>query len=132
MFSCNRYETRRILEGRAVGAVRKYDPRMGCPHKTKAEIVLTSRFMPGLEGQSIPFSMAEITSVRPGTAAQFRKDDHIGQMDGYDNAAAWWTYFSNEMYRGIKDEEPLHHIQFRIIEMDKNPQTGGEAGNKKS
>jgi hypothetical protein len=131
MFSCNRYETRKILEGRATGAVRKYDPETGCPHKAKAEIVLTSRYMPGFEGQAIPFARAQVVSVRPGTAAQFRKDDMIGQMDGYGNAAAWWAYFSNEMYRGVKDDEQLHHIKFRIIEMDRNPQKGGEPGNKR-
>ena len=131
MFSCNRNETRRILEGKAVGAVRKYDPKVGCPHKPGSELILTSKFMPGFEGQSVPFAKAEITSVRPGTAAQFRKDDHIGQMDGYKNAAAWWAYFSGQMYAGIKDSEPLHHVQFRILEMDKDPQPGGQPGNKK-
>ena len=131
MFSCNRHETRRMLEGRAVGAVRKYDSAEGCPHKSGAEIVLTSRFMPGFEGQAVPFARAQVVTVRPGTAAQFRKDDHIGQMDGYENAAAWWAYFSGHMYRGVKDSEKLYHVQFRIIQMDKNPQKGGEAGNKK-
>lgn len=131
MFSCNNHETRRIQEGRAVGVVRRYDPKGGCPHKPGAEIVLTSRFMAGFENQAVPFAKAQVVSVRPGTAAQFRKDDHIGQMDGYDNAAAWWTYFSTNIEKGIKDGELLHHIQFRILEMDKNPQKGGRPGKKK-
>lgn len=121
MFSCNRYETRKILENKAVGVVRKYDPKMGCPHTIGSEIVLVSKFMPGFEGQSVPFAKAQIVSVRPGTAAQFRKDDHVGQMDGYSNAAAWWGYFSGQMYKGTKDSELLHHIQFRVTEVEKHP-----------
>jgi hypothetical protein len=108
--------------------VRKYDPKAGCPHKTGAEIVLTSKFMPGLEGQSVPFARAQVINVRPGTAAQFRKDDSIAQMDGFENAQSWWGYFSTQMYKGIGDDEQVHHIRFHIIEMDKSPQPGGEPG----
>ena len=124
MFSCNRHETRLIMEGHLTGAVRRYDNKMGCPHRPGAELVFTSPYMPGFEGQEVIIAKGRCMSVRPGTVAEFRKNDNIAHMDGFDNAISWHTHFSSQMYKGIRDTEPVFHLQVKVDEIEKNPKPG--------
>lgn len=120
MLGCTQYEARAIMDGRAVGIVRKYDTKMGCPHAPNSQIVLT------LEGndndgkkRQVAFAKATVISVRPGTVGRFRKDKMLAQQDGFDNEVAWYTHFSNMLYKGIGDDVKVHHITFRIEKMEK-------------
>ncbi|MBN2258209.1 MAG: hypothetical protein JW704_10345 [Anaerolineaceae bacterium] len=115
MFSCNRLETQLIMEGRASGVARKYGK--DCPHVVGAELVLTSDTLDG-SGRHIPFARATVTSVRPGTVGQFRKDKIQAEKDGYQSGEHWYGNL-RQMYRGLNDTDKMHHISFLIIEIDK-------------
>jgi hypothetical protein len=118
MFSCNRHETKQIMAGKADGATRKYDT---CPHKAGNEIVLTSKFLDRSE-RSIPFAKAIVTSVRPGTVGEFRRDQSVAEMDGYPNGEVWVGQM-RVMYPGLADADKLTHIRFRITELDRDAGT---------
>lgn len=115
MFALNRHETKQIMSGKASGAARKYDV---CPHKAGAEIVFTSKYL-DTSGRSIPFAKATISSVRPGTVGQFRRDQMVAAMDGYENGEHWFGMMSI-MYPGLQDSDEITHIKFRITEMDRD------------
>jgi len=51
--------------------------------------------------------------------AQFRKDKMLPQQDGFANGAVWHGHLA-QLYKGIKDDESVFHITFRIDEVDKN------------
>lgn len=116
MFALNRFETKQIMSGRAGGCARKYGDE--CPHKPGDEIVLSSRFLSPADN-SIPFAKAQVVSVRPGTVAEFRRNPMIAEMDGYPNGEVWFGQM-NVMYKGLKEDEKMHHIKFRILEIDKD------------
>jgi hypothetical protein len=122
MFDLNRFETKQIMEGRATGCTRKYGDV--CPHVPGAEIIFTSKFL-DLSGKSVPFARAQVVSVRPGTVGEFRRDSMIAEIDGYPNGEVWYGQMG-VMYKGVKDTDKMHHIKFRIIEIDKQAgRTGG-------
>lgn len=122
MFSCSRYETKLIMEGKATGFARKYPA--GCPHKRGDEIVLTSQYLDG-SGRNIPFAKVKVQTVRPGTASGFRRDPVIAEMDGYKNGEHWHGQMS-QMYAGLSIDEPMHHIKFSIVEIDKEAGRRGD------
>lgn len=115
MFSCTSRETRMAIEGKMAGAVRKYGKK--CPHKSGGMMTLTSKYLRGVGGKETPFATVVITSVRPGTVGQFRNDKQLPLTDGFANGVTWHTHLSM-IYRGIKDDEPVHHITFRIKEVE--------------
>jgi len=118
MFSCTRTETKLIMEEKAAGIVRRY-PKGECPYKVGDEIAFTSRFIPWMrDDKSVPFAKATITSLRPGTVDQFRKDNKMAEHDGFANGNTWHGHL-NQFYRGIKDGESVYHISFRLTEVDK-------------
>lgn len=120
MFSCTRTETRLIINGKSCGVVRRYDGK--CPHKAGSEIVFTSKFLPWLaqdDERSIPFAKGIVVSVRPGTVGGFRKDNTMAERDGFSNGAVWHGHL-NQHYRGIGDDVPVHHVTFKLEEVDKN------------
>ncbi len=121
MFSCNRHETNLIMQGKLGGAVRRYDKKMGCPHRAGADILITSKFTRENPGTDTPIAEGQIVSVRPGSVGDFRRNDTVAQIDGFPNAVAWHTYFSRHVYPGIKDTEPVHHIQMRVTKIEKKP-----------
>ena len=116
MLACNQFETRQIMEGVATGVTRKYHG--SCPHQVKGELVLTSRYLEPDGNRPIPFARATITSIRPGTAGQFRRDNIQAKKDGYQSGAHWFGNI-NRMYNGIKDSDEMHHLSFRIVQIDK-------------
>jgi len=118
MFSCNRHETRCFLEGRATGAVRRYSEDHGCPHEPGSEIVLTSPFLDG-KGTHIPFAKAVVISVRPGTLAQFARDEGIARMDGFRVAKEWESWVKKILYPGIHDDAKVYHLKLRLSDVDK-------------
>lgn len=126
MFSCNRHETRLLMENHLAGVVRRYSKDVGCPHVPGAQMVFTSRYMRGFEGQDVVVAKGRCVSVRPGTVGEFRKNDSIAHMDGFDNGVSWHTYFTTQMYKGIRDTEPVFHIQVKIDAIEKNPRPGAE------
>jgi hypothetical protein len=115
MLELNRWETKQVMSGRATGIVRKYDG--GCPHSPGGELILTSKYLDS-KSRNIPFAKAQVVTVRPGTVGQFRRDPMIAEMDGYANGEVWFGQMG-VMYRGIKNEEQVYHIKFRITEIDK-------------
>lgn len=115
MLTCNQYETKLIMDGSCDGIVRRYPD--GCPHSVKSEIVLTSKYLDGV--RNIPFARATITSIKPGTVAQFRRDNEQAKKDGYKSASHWFGNI-NRMYKGLRDDDSLHHLSFRIIQIDKD------------
>jgi len=119
MFSCNRYETKVIMDGKSSGMVRQYGDI--CPHEVGAEIVLTSSYLTQ-DGKALPFARATVTSVRPGSVGEFRRDPMLYETDGYKNGEHWFGNMS-QMYRGIKDTDKMFHISFRLIEIDKQAGT---------
>jgi hypothetical protein len=122
MFTCNRWETKVIMEGRASGCSRVYGN--GCPHRIGGELVLTSRYL-DLEGRDIPFAKAQVVSIRPGTVGEFRRDKMLAEIDGYANGEVWFGQM-NQMYKGLKDTDKVYHIKFRIIEIDKQAGRRGD------
>lgn len=116
MFSCTRTETRLIMESKAAGVVRRY-PVGKCPHKPGSQLVFTSPFFPGKEGKEFPFARATITSVRPGTVKQFRKDKMLPRMDGFANGAVWEGHLQ-QFYHGIGDDASVYHVSFKIDNID--------------
>jgi len=125
MFSCNRWETKQIMEGKACGVVRQYGE--SCPHLVGGEIVLTSAFL-DKSGREIPFAKAQVVSVRPGLAGEFRRDKMLVETDGYSNGEHWHGQM-RIMFGGIKDTDQLWHLTFRITEMDKQAGTRGDVMN---
>jgi len=118
MFSCTRTETRFVMEGKTAGAVRKY-PKGECPHKAGSQIAFTSKFLPWMEGdrKSVPFARGTIVSVRPGTVGSFRKDNRLAKQDGFANGNVWHGHLC-QLYDGIKDDESVYHITFRVDKVD--------------
>lgn len=118
MFSCTRHETHAFREGKAIGAVRRYDGPEGCPHEAGAEIMLSSKFIPGNPaGQEVVFAKAKVVSVRPGTVMQFRKDKMLAEQDGFGSSPSWHGHLVNILYKGIRDDAKVYHVTFRIEEM---------------
>ena len=116
MFTCNRFETKQIMEGKASGATRVYDK---CPHVVGATIILTSKYIDQSgQGRAIPFAKATIVSIRPGTVGQFRRDNEQAKRDGYGNGNHWLGQMQ-QMYRGLRETDPMDHISFKITEIDK-------------
>jgi hypothetical protein len=126
MFALTRLETQKIMQGLATGCIRNYGG--DCPHEVGNEIVLTSMYLDttGADRQ-IPFARAQVVSVRPGTAGEFRRDPIVAEMDGFENGEVLFGHL-NQMYRGVKETDRLHHIKFRVIEIDK---MAGRRGNVK-
>lgn len=125
MFSCTRSETRFIVEGKTAGAVRRY-PKGECPHRAGSQIVFTSKFLPWTpdDGKPVPFARGTIVSARPGTVGSFRKDNRLAEHDGFANGAVWHGHLC-QLYNGIKDDESVYHISFRIDEVDKVEKRAG-------
>lgn len=124
MFSCSRFETKQIQEGRATVITRRYDPTMGCPHEVGKQITLSSAYLDSHPGQEMPFAVATVVSIRPCNARELREDDLPGmkgapRTDGFPNGEAWFAHLGI-MYPGIGDDVPLHRIQFRIDDMEKD------------
>ena len=117
MFSCTRNETKLIQEGRATSVTRQYGK--SCPHEPGAQIVLTSRYVGPPDEGEIPFAVATITSVRPATIAEMRRDERLCKMDGFSGPAEWHGHFLR-MYPGAQDDTAVHRLQLRIDEMDKD------------
>jgi len=111
-------ETGLILEGKASGVVRRYGE--SCPHEPGNEIVFTSKYLAGTKDptQEVPFAKGQVVSVRPGTVGQFRKDKMLAEKDGYANGNVWYGHMS-QLYKGISDDTQVHHVSFRIVELDK-------------
>ena len=122
MFSCTRTETGFVMNGKTAGAVRRY-PEGDCPHAPGGQIIFSSKYLPWVPGnKSIVFAKGTIVSVRPGTVERFRKDNRLAEQDGFANAAVWHGHL-NQLYKGIKDDEFVYHITFRVDEVDKNAGT---------
>ncbi len=121
MFALNRFETKQVMAGRASGAARRYEE---CPHQVGNEMVLTSKYLDD-SGRSIPFARAIITSIRPGTAGQFRRDAVIAEKDGYKNGEHWFGNL-RQMYSGLRDNDKMFHLSFNIVEIDKQAGTRGD------
>lgn len=112
------------MTGMATGCTRKYGDN--CPHRPGAEIVFTSKSMDLTGGdRSIPFARAQVVTVRPGTVGEFRRDPMIAEMDGYENGEVWYGQMK-VLYGGLRDSEKMHHIKFRIIEIDKQAGRRGD------
>ena len=116
MFNCTRVETRSIMQGKASGVTRRY-PQGGCPHQTGSQLVFTTEFQ-SRDGRSVPFATATIISVRPSTIGELARDNVIVAKDGFSTGPEWKGHL-NQMYRGVSDGDSVHHISFRIDEMEK-------------
>lgn len=126
MLYCTGYETRKIMDGSAAGLV-----RMGeCPYLPGDEIVLTSDAIDKDNGDGksrhIPFAKAQVISVRPGTVRQFKQDKMTMSMDGYENGNVWVQHHRSNLYKSMKDTDKVHHVKFRITQIDK---MAGRRGN---
>jgi len=122
MFPCTRYETKMIMEGKVVGFARKYPG--GCPHSPGSEIILTSKYL-DRSGRNIPFAKVEVQTVRPGTVGSFRRDSIIAEMDGYGSGEHWFGQM-RQMYGGLKSDEEMYHMKFRVKEIDKKAGQRGD------
>ena len=120
MFSCTRKETQLIMQGQSCGVVRRYSDE-GCPHEPGGEIVFTSQYLPWTcdNPSPVPFAKATVVSVRPGSVKKFKRDNEMAKRDGFANALDWYTHFSMMVYKGIGDDTPVHHVTFRLLEVDK-------------
>lgn len=121
MFSCNRHETNLIMQGKFGGAVRKYDPKSGCPHKPGSKILVSSKFTRENPGKDTPIAEGMVVSVRPGTVGEFKKNDSLAKLDGFANAQSWYTYFARHVYPGVRDDEQVFHVQMRLTQIEKKP-----------
>jgi len=122
MFSCTRTETQLIVAGKTAGAVRRY-PAGECPHSAGGQIVFTSRYLPWVkDGKSFIFAKGTIVSMRPGTVGRFRKDNRMAEQDGFANGPTWHGHI-NQLYAGIKDDESVYHITFKIEDVDRSAGT---------
>ena len=54
----------------------------------------------------------------------------IADMDGYANGNVWRGQMQ-QMYPGIKDTERMHHIKFRVTEIDRQAGRRGDVEDKK-
>lgn len=116
MLSCTRNETKLIQEGKASSVTRPCPA--GHPYKVGGEVLFTSAFVSG-EGKEIPFARATITSVRPITVGEMRRDKRLCQLDGFANGGEWFGHLRTR-YRTIRDEDKLVRLQFKLEEMDKD------------
>lgn len=116
MFSCSQNETKMIQEGRISCVSRPYhDPH---PYAVKGKLILTSKYV-GLGGKEAPFATATITSLRPTTVGEMRRNKEACKLDGWPSGAAWVGHL-RQLYPGLRDDDRLLQIQFRITEMDKD------------
>ncbi len=115
MFNCTRVETRSIMEGKASGVTRRYPG--GCPHQMGSQLVFVSEFQ-SRDSVPVPFATATIVSVRPSTIGELARDNMIVEKDGFSTGPEWKGHL-NQMYRGVSDGDSVHHISFRIDDMEK-------------
>lgn len=116
MFACTRVETQRIMNGAATGVTRRYEAGQ-CPHKTGSQLVFTTEYMSG-DGVPATFATATIVSVRPSTVGELARDKMTVMKDGFSTGPEWKGHL-NQLYRGIKDDDTVCHVSFRIDEMSK-------------
>ncbi len=116
MFACTRVETQRIMDGTATGVTRRYAAGE-CPHKPGSQLVFTTEFM-ARNGHPVAFATATIVSVRPSTIGELSRDKMTVMKDGFSTGPEWKGHL-NQFYRGVKDDDSVCHISFRIDEMSK-------------
>lgn len=117
MFSCTRYETKQIQEGRAMSVTRVYPS--GCPHVVGSKIIFSTRYLTPNDGE-VPFAVGVLMSVRPVTVEQMRHNKQYAVMDGFPSTDAWEQHFRSVLYKGIGLDAPLYRLQFRLEEMERD------------
>lgn len=127
MFECNRFETGMIMSGNAHGVIRKFHGE--CPIKVGDEIVFVSQYLDN-SGRKIPFGMARVIAVQPGSFGEFKRNKMIIEMDGYPNSDVMQGNLSS-FIGPIKDVEKVYHIQFRMSELDQKAGKRPDVNNSK-
>lgn len=117
MFACTRVETQRIMDGSATGVTRRYEVG-ACPHMVGSQLVFTTEFLPSGDGRPLAFATATITSVRPSTIRELARDKMAVMKDGFSTGPEWKGHL-NQFYRGVKDDDSVYHVSFKIDEMSK-------------
>jgi hypothetical protein len=116
MFSCTLNETKLIQEGKASSVTRPWpDPN---PYTVTGKLLFTSEYV-SHTGKETPFAVATITSVRPITVGEMRRDKRLCQMDGFSGGPEWYGHL-RQRYKAIRDEDKLIRLQFKLEEMDKD------------
>jgi len=116
MFSCTLNETKLIQEGKASSVTRPCPA--GHPYAVGGKLLLTSEFV-AHTGKETPFATATITSVRPITVGEMRRDKRLCQMDGFSGGPEWYGHL-RQRYKTLRDEDKLIRLQFKLEEMDKD------------
>lgn len=113
--SITRFETARVLDGRARGVARLYPKDTGCPHEKGIDLILTSKYV-DKSGNDTPFARVKLLDVRRLTIGEMKRNKALLSINGFASGPEWEQHFA-VMYGGKHhDDDPIFHLQFKIEE----------------